>query len=76
MFQCIIAVNAGVIQAAVQVLSAYNIFTGGITRAKEMSPSRFVRYGLAGSSDYQGYGHDGRFLAVECKRPSGKLSKK
>ena len=31
----------------------------------------FVRYGKVGSSDIIGILPDGRFLAVECKRPSG-----
>jgi hypothetical protein len=36
--------------------------------------SRFIRYGKAGSSDFLGICPDGRFLAVECKRPGGKLT--
>jgi hypothetical protein len=30
---------------------------------------RFIRYGKTGSSDFLGICPDGRFLAVECKRP-------
>jgi hypothetical protein len=35
-----------------------------------------MRFGLVGSSDYLGIARDGRFLAVECKRPGGALSEK
>jgi hypothetical protein len=35
---------------------------------------RFIRYGKTGSSDFIGVCPDGRFLAVECKRPGGRLS--
>jgi hypothetical protein len=33
--------------------------------------ARFIRYGKTGSSDFIGICPDGRFLAVECKRPNG-----
>jgi hypothetical protein len=33
--------------------------------------SRYIRYGAPGSSDIIGICPDGRFLAVECKRPRG-----
>ena len=52
-----------------RVLSAYNIFhwrnNTGVTRIGK----RFVRFGYPGSADWLGICHDGRFLAVECKRP-------
>lgn len=32
---------------------------------------RFIRFGKKGSSDIIGILHDGRFLAVECKRENG-----
>lgn len=35
---------------------------------------RFVRFGAVGMSDFIGQMTDGRFLAVECKAPDGKLS--
>ncbi len=35
---------------------------------------RFIRYGFRGCSDIIGQLKDGRFLAVECKAPCGKLS--
>ena len=34
---------------------------------------RFVRFGWPGCSDVLGMLHDGRFLAVECKSPTGRL---
>lgn len=36
--------------------------------------TRFVRYGLKGSSDILGILDDGRFLAIEVKGPKGKAS--
>jgi hypothetical protein len=54
-----------------QVLSAYNLFhwrnNTGLTRIGK----RFIRFGYPGSADWLGICHDGRFLAVECKRPRG-----
>ena len=32
---------------------------------------RFIRFGFPGSADILGILHDGRFLAVECKRGNG-----
>jgi hypothetical protein len=60
-----------------QVLSAYNIFhwrnNTGVTRIG----NRFIRFGYPGSADWLGICHDGRFLAVECKRPrDGRLTAK
>jgi hypothetical protein len=60
-----------------QVLSAYNIFhwrnNTGVTRIGK----RFVRFGYPGSADWLGVCHDGRFLAVECKRPrDGRITSK
>lgn len=34
---------------------------------------RFIRFGWPGCSDVLGQLRDGRFLAVECKSPTGKL---
>jgi hypothetical protein len=39
-----------------------------------MYKERPIRYGKTGSSDIIGVCPDGRFLAVECKRPGGRLS--
>jgi hypothetical protein len=40
----------------------------------EAGSQRYVRAGFAGQSDILGMLIDGRFLAVECKRPGGGLS--
>jgi hypothetical protein len=60
-----------------QVLSARHIFhwrnNTGVTRIGK----RFIRFGYPGSSDWLGICPDGRFLAVECKRPrDGRLTSK
>lgn len=36
--------------------------------------SRFIRFGYPGSSDILGILDGGRFLAIECKTPEGRLS--
>jgi hypothetical protein len=36
--------------------------------------SRFIRFGFPGMPDIVGQLKDGRFLGIECKRPSGKVS--
>jgi hypothetical protein len=36
--------------------------------------SRFIRFGSRGLPDIMGQLKDGRFLGIECKRPSGKVS--
>jgi hypothetical protein len=63
--------EADVMKDVDQVLSAYGIFhwrnNVGVTRIGK----RFVRFGYPGSSDWLGICPDGRFLAVECKRPRG-----
>jgi hypothetical protein len=61
--------EADVMRDVDQVLSAYHIFhwrnNTGVTRIGR----RFIRFGYPGSSDWLGICPDGRFLAVECKRP-------
>ena len=32
---------------------------------------RFIKTADAGTCDFEGYDNQGRFLAIECKRPSG-----
>jgi hypothetical protein len=63
--------EADVMRDVDQVLSAYHVFhwrnNTGVTRIGK----RFIRFGFPGSSDWLGICHDGRFLAVECKRPRG-----
>jgi hypothetical protein len=69
--------EADVMRDIDQVLSAYHIFhwrnNTGVTRIGR----RFIRFGYPGSSDWLGICRDGRFLAVECKRPrDGRLTEK
>jgi hypothetical protein len=47
-------------------------YTGG-TRAGEYG-ERFIRYGLLESAVIIGMTNEGTFLAIEVKRPSGKIS--
>jgi len=42
--------------------------------AVRIAPDRFMRFGKVGSSDILGVLPDGRFLAIECKAQSGRLS--
>lgn len=41
------------------------------TGAQQTTGGRFIRFGKRGSADFIGVCPDGRFLAIECKRPSG-----
>jgi hypothetical protein len=42
--------------------------------AVKIRPGKFMSFGLKGSADLLGCLPDGRFLAVECKAPDGRLS--
>ena len=42
--------------------------------AVRLGPGRFTHFGKKGSSDILGVLPGGRFLAVECKAPGGRLS--
>jgi hypothetical protein len=69
--------EADVMRDVDQALSSFCIFhwrnNTGVTRMGR----RFVRFGYPGSSDWLGICPDGRFLAVECKRPrDGRLTEK
>ena len=44
------------------------------TGAIRLGPGRFMRFGKVGSSDILGLLPGGRFLAIECKAPGGRLS--
>ena len=46
----------------------------GMFTVGESGSERRVRAGFAGQSDILGMLTDGRFLAVECKRPGGQLT--
>jgi hypothetical protein len=44
------------------------------TGAVRVRPGQFLRFGKVGSSDIFGVLSDGRFLAVECKASTGRLT--
>lgn len=45
------------------------------TSARPVGGNRFVRYGFRGCPDILGQLPGGRLLALECKRPTGRLSR-
>lgn len=54
---------------------ACRVNSGAVTAQDSLGKKRFIRFNsMPGMSDIIGQATDGRFLAVECKRPSGKLS--
>jgi len=46
----------------------------GAAKVGEGRDSRFIRYGLKGSSDISGCLDDGRMLAIEVKAPRGRVT--
>ena len=64
-----------ILNACLQYLQARGIFHWrNNTGAVQIVPGRFMRFGKKGSSDILGVLPGGRFLAVECKTKSGRLS--
>lgn len=73
-----VALDKAVLESAVvrevdNVLNVYQVYhwrnnTGALKPAKSSRP---VHYGKPGSADFLGICNDGRFLAIECKRPVG-----
>jgi len=53
------------INSGAQTIDANRIYNGR---------RRYIKYGFIGCSDIIGQLKDGRFLAVECKRPGGHLT--
>jgi hypothetical protein len=53
---------------------AYRQNTGAAEYQDKAGKKRFVRYGKPGASDIVGLLPGGRFIAVECKAPGGRLS--
>ena len=69
--------ESDVMSAVMQVLDAHNLlYTRNNVGAVRVREGQFYRFGTAGWSDIIGCTHDGRFLAIECKRSGGKLSEK
>ena len=48
--------------------------TGAGRLVNKKGESQWMRFGFPGCSDILGQIKDGRFLAVECKRPTGRLT--
>ena len=67
--------ESAVIQQVKQILKVtglkiQRINTGCFTIG-EGANRRFIKTADAGTCDFEGYDNDGRFVAIECKRPSG-----
>jgi hypothetical protein len=59
---------------ALRGIYAYRQNTGAAEYQNKTGKKRFVRYGKPGASDIVGLLPGGRFIAVECKAPRGRLS--
>ena len=67
--------ESAVIQQVKQILKVtglkiQRINTGCFTIGEGQN-RRFIKTADAGTCDFEGYDNQGRFLAIECKRPSG-----
>jgi hypothetical protein len=54
-----------------EYLTVHKIFHWRNNTGAYKDKTRFIRYGKQGSADFIGVCPDGRFLAIECKRPVG-----
>lgn len=55
-------------------VTAWRNNSGAVKYKNASGASRFLRYGKVGSADIIGWMPDGRFLGVECKTTTGRLS--
>lgn len=55
-------------------VTAWRNNSGAVKYKNASGASRFLRYGKVGSADIIGWMPDGRFLGVECKTSTGRLS--
>ena len=53
---------------------AHRMNVGAMKLTDQSGKQRFVRFGFTGCSDIIGQLNDGRFLAIEVKSPSGRVS--
>jgi hypothetical protein len=72
-------VEGAVVKACLEYLElrgvyAYRQNTGAAEYQDKAGNKRFVRYGKPGVSDIIGVLPGGRFMAIECKAPNGRLS--
>ncbi len=67
--------ESAVIQQVKQIIKATGIklqrINTGCFTIGEGANRRFIRTADAGTCDFEGYDNTGRFVAIECKRPSG-----
>ena len=68
--------EADVMKVVTDVLNVYNLLYTRNTIGGVTIKGQYVHFGTAGWSDIIGMTHDGKFLAVEVKRPGGNLSEK
>ena len=71
--------EGAIVQACLEFLhyagvTAWRNNSGAVKYKNQSGASRFLRYGKVGSADIIGWMPDGRFLGVECKTPTGRLS--
>lgn len=70
-------VLAAVLQAVAihpKVAWAHRMNTGAVERENADGTKRYIAFAFKGCSDIIGQMKDGRFLAIECKRPGGKVT--
>ncbi len=71
--------EGAVLNAVLEYLHVRRIFawrnnTGAAVARAPNGRNRLIRYGKVGSADILGVLDDGRFLAIECKAPGGRLT--
>lgn len=76
--KALIPKETDIVKACLQYLNLVGVFawrsnTGAVSGTYK-GKDRFIRFGPKGQSDIIGILPDGRFLAVEVKRPGGKLT--
>lgn len=57
-----------------KVAWAHRMNTGAVERENADGTKRYIAFAFKGCSDIIGQMKDGRFLAIECKRPGGKVT--
>ena len=67
--------ESAVIQQVKQVIKVTGLkiqrINTGCFKIGEGANRRFIKTAEAGTCDFEGYDNKGRFVAIECKRPSG-----
>ena len=67
--------ESAVVQQVKQILKVTGLkiqrINTGCFQIGEGRNRRFIKTAEAGTCDFEGYDNQGRFLAIECKRPSG-----